>query len=496
MNSDSSTQSDEQSPVLSHRIGLPTAVALVMANMIGTGVFTSLGFQVGDLPTGFPIILLWTVGGLLSLCGAFCYAELGAMMPRSGGEYHLLRESMHPLAGFLAGWISITVGFAAPVALAAAAFGEYLGRLGGDVDPRWFAIPVVIVVTLIHLGSLRFTGKFQLTFTAGKILLILILIVAAAMAKNSFAPSLAPVSGDTDLILQPAFAISLVYVMYAYTGWNAAAYIVGEIREPQRNLPRALIIGTLLVTILYVALNVAFLIAAPASELSGQPEVALIAAQHLFGNNGGAAMGLLIAFGLISSISAMTWAGPRVAQTMGEDHRLFRLLGKRNQHQIPARAILLQGTVVLVLVATTTFEPLLLYIESLLILSSLVTVAAVVWLRFKRPDAERPFRVPGYPLTPLLYMAASIWMLWFLTAKHPVESAWGLATLIVGALIYFVPGGDTSGKLESTTRWRVGLIVKFQALRLILPSMKFAAKCLTALALALSAGAPMVAQRR
>jgi APA family basic amino acid/polyamine antiporter len=407
-----------------------------MANMIGTGVFTSLGFQVGDLPTGFPIILLWTLGGLLSLCGAFCYAELGAMMPRSGGEYHLLREGVHPLAGFLAGWISITVGFAAPVALAAAAFGEYLGRLSGDSDPRWFAIPVVVAVTVVHLGSLRFTGKFQVVFTAGKILLILILIAAAALAKQSFSPSLAPVAGDSERILQPAFAISLVYVMYAYTGWNAAAYIVGEIREPQRNLPRALIIGTLLVTVLYVALNVAFLIAAPAAELEGQPEVALIAAQHLFGERGGALMGLLIAFGLISSISAMTWAGPRVAQTMGEDHRLFRLLSKRNRHQIPARAILLQGAIVTALVATTTFKQLLLYIESLLILSSMVTVAAVFWLRFKRPDAERPFRVPLYPLTPILYIAASLWMLWFLTARHPVESAWGLATLVLGWLVY------------------------------------------------------------
>ena len=409
-----------------------------MANMIGTGVFTSLGFQVGDLPTGFPIVLLWTVGGLLSLCGAFCYAELGAMMPRSGGEYHLLREGVHPLAGFLAGWISITVGFAAPVALAAAAFGEYLGRISGDIDPRWFAIPVVGVVTMVHLGSLRFTGRFQVVFTVGKILLILILIGAAAFAKQSFAPSLAPVDGDSERILQPAFAISLVYVMYAYTGWNAAAYIVGEIREPQRNLPRALILGTVLVTVLYVALNVAFLIAAPADKLVGQPEVALIAAQHLFGENGGAVMGILIAFGLISSISAMTWAGPRVAQTMGEDHRLFRTLSKRNRHQIPARAILLQGTVVAALVATTTFKQLLLYIESLLILSSMVTVAAVIWLRIKKPDADRPFRVPGYPVTPILYIAASLWMLYFLTAKHPEESAWGLATLVLGWLVYLV----------------------------------------------------------
>lgn len=417
-----------------------------MANMIGVGVFTSLGFQVADIPSGFPIVLLWTLGGVLSLCGALCYAELGAMLPRSGGEYHLLRETVHPLAGFLAGWISVTVGFAAPVAVAAAAFGEYLGRISGDTDPRIFAIPVVVLVTAVHLGSLRFVGRFQIAFTTGKIALILVLIAAAFFAEKSYAPSFAPVDGDGAHIFSRAFAISLVFVMYAYTGWNAAAYIVGEIRDPQRNLPRALLIGTALVTVLYVGLNVAFLKAAPVSDLMLQPEVALIAAQHLFGERGGTMMGLLVAFGLISSISSMTWAGPRVAQTMGEDYRPMRPLSIRNRHGVPARAILLQGAVVTLLVATTSFERLILYIESLLILSSMVTVAAVIWMRIKKPDTPRPFRVPGYPFTPLLYIAVSLYMLWFLTAKHPVESAWGLATLVVGWLVYTGSRLSTSKK--------------------------------------------------
>ncbi len=430
-------------------IGLPTATAIVVANMIGTGVFTSLGFQVADLPTGFPILVLWMLGGVLALCGALCYAELGSMMPRSGGEYHLLREAVHPVAGFLAGWISITVGFAAPVALAAAAFGEYLGRLTGGTDPRWFAVPVVVIVTAIHFGSLRFAGNFQVAFTAGKVLLIITLIVAAALAKTSEILTFAPLPGDGALIFQPAFAVSLVYVMYAYTGWNAAAYIAGEIRDPQRNLPLALVTGTVLVTVLYVALNAAFLIAAPVSKMAGELDVALIAAQGLFGERGGALMGLLIAFGLISSISAMTWAGPRVAQIMGEDHRIFRILSKRNRHSVPARALLLQSSVVTLLVATTTFRQLLLYIESLLILSSMVTVAAVIWLRIKKPGIARPFRVPGYPLVPLLYIVASLWMLWVLTAQHPMESALGLATLALGWVLHFVAGTRASDQLIS-----------------------------------------------
>jgi len=427
------------------RIGLPTAVALVVANMVGVGVFTSLGFQVVDIPSGFPIILLWVAGGVLSLCGALCYAELGAMLPRSGGEYHLLGESVHPFVGFLAGWISVTVGFAAPVAVAAAAFGEYLGQIFGDHDPRWFAVPIVALVTAVHLGELKFVGRFQIAFTVGKIALILILITAAALAENSYAPSFSPTEGDRELIFSRAFAISLVFVMYAYTGWNAAAYIVGEIRDPQRNLPLALLVGTTLVTLLYVGLNLAFLKAAPIKDLALQPEVALIAAQHLFGERGGALMGFLIAFGLISSISAMTWAGPRVSQTMGEDYPIFRKLSERNRHGVPARAIILQGAIVILLVATTGFEQLIRYIESLLILSSMATVGAVIWMRIRQPGLPRPFRVPGYPLTPLLYIAVSLYMLWFLTAMHPAESAWGLITLVAGWILYLVSRKKESG---------------------------------------------------
>ncbi|MCB1232375.1 MAG: amino acid permease [Verrucomicrobiae bacterium] len=433
------------------QVTLPVAVAIVVANMIGTGVFGSLGFQVMDLPSGFPVMLLWILGGVLSFCGAVCYAELAAMMPRSGGEYHLLREAWHPAVGFLAGWISATVGFAAPVALNAVLLGEYLSAIF-SVPGMVFSMPVVLIVTLIHLGSLNWIGKFQVFFTSLKIGLIVVLAVSAFLLGTRQPISFLPESGDFDLIAKPAFAVSLVYVLYAYAGWNAAAYITGELRNPQRTLPLALLLGTGLVTVLYVMLNAAFLYATPIDAMAGQPEVGFVAAKSIFGDRGGAVMGLLISIGLISTISSMTWAGPRVTAMMGEDFRQFHWLGRRNRFGIPVWAVLAQTVVVLLLVATATFEQLMQYVQALLTLSSLLTVLAVFWLRWKKPEADRPYRAWGYPVTPALFSLMSIYVLFFQVKEKPVETGWGLVTLLVGFAIYAMcrrgkknAGGVTQG---------------------------------------------------
>lgn len=428
------TNSDNPSPAL---IALPTAIAIVVANMVGTGVFGSLGFQVADIPSGFPIVLLWVVGGVISFCGAVCYAELAAMMPRSGGEYHLLREAWHPSLGFLSGWVSATVGFAAPIALNAVLLGEYMSAIY-PVHPAWFSVPVVLLVSAVHLGSLNRIGQFQVFFTSVKIILIVVLAVAAFALGTRQPISFLPRPGDADLILQPAFAISLVYVLYAYAGWNAAAYVTGELKNPRRTLPLALLIGTGFVTVLYVLLNSAFLYSTPIDAMAGKPEVGFIAANQIFGPRGGVLMGLLISIGLISTISSMTWAGPRVTATMGEDYRLFALLSRRNRFGVPAWAILLQTVIVLILVVTARFEQLLQYIQAILTLSSLLTVLAVFWLRFKKPDAERPYRAWGYPVTPLVFSTMSVYVLYFQVRGKPVEVLWGVATLAIGVVIYLI----------------------------------------------------------
>lgn len=437
---------DQSTPDTTQSIGLPTATAIVVANMVGTGVFTSLAFQVQAMPSGFPILMLWVVGGILAFCGAVCYGELGAMLPRSGGEYHYLREAYFPALGFLAGWISFTVGFAGAIAVAAMAFGEYMGSVL-RVPPIWLAATVVVLVSLIHLCNAKITGRFQNLFTWGKVALIVVFTAAAFLIGDAQSMSFAPQPGDVEILCSGAFANSLVYVMFAYAGWNAAAYVAGEIKDVRRTLPIALIIGTTIVTVLYVALNAAFLYSTPIENMveldpktgNSTPvvKVGLVAAREVFGQRGGDLMGLLIGFGLISAISAMTWAGPRVTAIMGEDHRLFAALTAQNRSGVPARAILTQAALVLVMI-TSSFDKLVNYVQTTLILSSLITVSAVIWLRITRPDADRPYRTWGYPVTPILFIAMSVYMLCFLLLNRPSEVLWGAGTVGVGVLIYLI----------------------------------------------------------
>jgi APA family basic amino acid/polyamine antiporter len=417
-------------------ISLITATSLVVANMVGTGIFTSLGFQVGELRSGFAIVVLWALGGVCALCGALAYGELAGAMPRSGGEYHYLSRIYHPAAGFLAGWISATVGFAAPVALAAMAFGRYFSHVVPSAPPLAMSLAVVALVTIVHLRGIAFGSAFQNTATVLKVLLILALIAAGAMIERPQPISFTPHVGDGGLIASAPFAVSLVYVMYAYSGWNASTYIVGEIRNPARNVPLSLAIGTLIVTALYVALNAVFLHAAPVDELAGKIEIGQIAATHIFGNAGGRIMAGLICLGLISSISAMIWVGPRVAMTMGEDCRALAFLGRKSDDGVPRTAILLQSAIVITLILTASFDAVLTYIQFSLTFCSFLTVLGVLVLRFARPDLPRPFRAWGYPVTPLLFLAVNAWMLWHIGRERPLESVAGFGTMLLGLLVY------------------------------------------------------------
>src|SRR3979411_2132070 len=258
-------------------VSVIVATAIVVADMVGVGVFTSLGFQVKDIPSGFSILLLWSVGGIVALCGVFSYGELGAMFPRSSGEYNFLTRAFHPAFGFLAGWVTATVGFAAPVALAAMAFGEYGKSVVPDAPPLALAIGVVWLVSLIQLTGVRHSSSFQLIATILKVVLIAAFLVAGFVIGTPQPVSFAPDVSDFAHVTSASFAIGLVFVMYSFSGWNAATYIIGEMRTPQRNLPRALLAGTLIVLVLYVALNAVFLHTTPIDKLSGQLPVRRIA---------------------------------------------------------------------------------------------------------------------------------------------------------------------------------------------------------------------------
>ena len=417
-------------------VGLATCTALVVANMVGTGIFTSLGFQVGEIPSRPAILVLWGLGGLLALCGALCYAELSAALPRSGGEYHFLGQIYHPALGFMAGVVSIVVGFAAPMALSAMAFGSYLHGLFPGVQPLAASVAVVVLVSLIHLHDLRLSSVFQIFFTVLKIALVLFLIAAFFNAPASTPSAAAP---WTDYMLTAPFAVSLMFTLYAYTGWNAATYILGEVRTPGRIIPFALAAGTLAVMALYLGLNAAMLHAAPAGALAGQLNVAQVAAQGVFGQGGGRLVAGIIALGLISSISAMAWAGPRVAMVIGEDHpHAFGWLRWRTAAGIPAAAVLGQSLLTLLLLFTSAFEQVLVYTQFSLLTCSFLTVSGVIVYRFTQPDLPRPFRVPLYPLTPLLFLAISAFALIDTAAAKPSEALLGALTLLGGLGIYAV----------------------------------------------------------
>jgi len=418
-------------------VGFFTACGIVIANIIGTGVFTSLGFQVADIHSGFALLMLWIVGGIAALCGALCYGELSAALPRSGGEYHFLSEIYHPALGFMAGFISATVGFAAPIALAAMAFGKYFHGVFNFGSPILLSFVTVWIVALFHFGNLRLGSAFQNVWTLVKLLLIAVLIGAGLLIEEKQSITFLPHATDTMAIFSGAFAVALVYVMYSYSGWNASSYIIGEVKNPERNVPRSLLVGTTIVMAAYVLLNAVFLATAPQDEMRGQLEVGLIAGKHIFGENGGRIVGAVICLGLISAISSMTWIGPRVTMSMGEDHWLLRFLGRKNAEGVPANAALVQLLIVNLLLLTRSFELVVIYIQFALLLCSLLTVMGVVVLRMARPEIARPYRVWLYPIPPIVFAAITVWMMVYLLRSKTTESIAGLGTAIAGLLLYF-----------------------------------------------------------
>ncbi|GGG54193.1 amino acid permease [Pseudohongiella nitratireducens] len=426
-----------------------TATAVVVANMIGTGVFTSLGFQLVDIRSVFALLMLWFVGGIAALCGALTYAELTSRLPRSGGEYAFLSRIYHPALGFVSGWVSLTVGFAAPTALAAMTFAAYLGSATEhvvEINRMAAALTLVIIATFVHGRSHQASGRMQDWFTLIKVALIIIfiLLVVMTVTANGTAQPLQwlPSGRDDDTLLSPAFAVSLIYVSYAYAGWNAATYITNEVRDPTRTVPKVLVIGTCIVMLLYLALNATFLFAVPMDDMEGRIEIGVIVAQYTFGQTGGLVMGATLSLLLISTVSAMTIAGPRVLQVMGEDFRLFRRLSETRDNGVPRFAIYAQGALTVIFIVTSTFDAILVFSGFLLGLSSLATVLGIFVLRYREQKAQHGQRHSGYrtwlyPLPPLIYSAIVIWTLGFIAVTRPVEAFAAAAILLLGLLAYW-----------------------------------------------------------
>ncbi len=420
------------------KVSALTATAIAIADMIGTGVFTSLGFQVRDIPSAFSLLMLWVVGGLVALCGALSYSELAAAFPRSGGEYNFLSRTFRPALGFMAGWISATVGFAAPVALAAMAFGQYFAGVVPGAPVLTLGIAITWLVSLVHLSGIQKGAALQNISTFVKLGLMLALIAAGFLLGNPQPISFAPSAADIGYMTGAPFALSLVFVLYSYSGWNAATYIAGEIKDPERNLPRSILAAVLMVTFLYVALNAVFLYTTPVSEMAGQIDVGLIVGRHIFGEAGGSIVAALICIGLISSISAMMWIGPRVTMVMGEDNPLLQFFGRTARNGVPANALLLQLVVVTALLLTQSFEAVLDFIQFSLTFCSFLTVLGVIVLRYRQPNLPRPYRAWGYPVTPFLFLAVTGFVLTHLLMERPFQSLASLCTMLAGLLVYAV----------------------------------------------------------
>ncbi len=438
------------------------AAALVVSNMIGIGVFTSLGFQISGFSgsdghsslTGsvFPLVMLWVVGGVLALCGALCYAELATALPRSGGEYNFLSRIYHPMVGFCTGLCSATIGFAAPTAVSALIFGKYLCRafpgivgLVPNNTEHLVAFILVAVATAAHLRSLRFTGIFQAAATGLTVLLILSFVIVGFVTTPAQPVAFLPHASDWKLLVSTAFGSSLIWVMYSYSGWNAAAYIVEEVRHPGKALPRALILGTAFVLGLYVAVNCVFLYTTPLGQLAGEPEVAHIAGTQIFGEVGARVGSALICVGLIANVSAMMWVGSRVTQAIGATYPVLGMLGRTSPTRIPYVALIYQFAIVFVLLF---FNPdnIVHYVESVLLFWSLLTVVGVIVLRLREPDLARPYRTWGYPLTPIIFGVITVFCLVQTCQIYTRESVIGTLTVLIGIPIYLWASRNVSAE--------------------------------------------------
>lgn len=436
--------SDDGRDSPTRRLGLTTATLQVVASMVGTGIFTTTGLLVRDLGSPTAVLVVWLIGGLLALCGALAYSELAAALPVNGGEYALLSRVFHPGVGFVAGWISLVVGFSAPIAASALAFGQYVAAIFPGTPAGAAAVALVVSLALLHALHLRMSSGLQNAITIAIAGLIVAMVIGGLMLGD-----LGHITTDAsrpagEALLSPAFPIALVYVSFAYSGWNGTAYLAGEVRRPARTIPRALCAGTLGVVLLFVGLNVMFLASAPADELSGVVEIGHVAARRLFGSRAGAVLSGVIALALVSSVSAMMLAGPRVVEAMGKRCRRLSLLGNRSRGGTPALAIMLQAGVAVLMVVTATFEVLLTYIGFTLSLVAGLTVLGVVVLRIREPGLARPYRAWGYPVTPLLFVGLSAWMVLYALVERPSVALAGLATVASGVVLYLLLGRGRS----------------------------------------------------
>jgi APA family basic amino acid/polyamine antiporter len=423
---------------LQRKLGLFPATNIVIANMIGAGIFTTSGLLMSGLNDPLLMIALWAVGGIIALCGALSYGELGAAMPGAGGEYLFLSKLFHPLFGFLSGWVSFIVGFSAPIAASAMGFSEYFLRAVPDfpVSGKLLSVSVILIFTFIHYCGIKTGSRIQNVLTVLKVLLIGVLIFAGLMSgKGDIA------NFGRQNITGGGFAgwktigLSLMWIMFAYSGWNASTYLGAEIKDPSKTLPRSLIYGTGIVILIYLALNILYVYGINPEEIKGVISVGGLAMGNLFGKSAEVLFSLLISFALFSSLSAFIILGPRVYYSMARDGLFFKSVAKIHpKFQVPSNSILLQALIAIILVLSGSFEQILTYMGFALGIFPVMTVIGVWKLRKNNPEA---LRIKGFPLTQIIYVAAGIMILILSFLERPMESSIALLTVAAGVPAYY-----------------------------------------------------------
>ncbi len=456
LNSSGSPVTGEQPVSLLRQLGIISATALVVSNMIGTGIFTTTGFLAGDLGLVSAVLLIWVVGAVCALAGAFCYSELGINFPSSGGEYVYLTRAYGPTWGFMTGWVSFFAGFSAPIAAAALAFADYIGyffpsakqesvlwRLGSGAvhlelgGAQLTACLLIGLFTVINFFGIQRVARLQNVLTTIKVLVLLAFIVLGLTGGTGNWDHFSEAAHRTSSSPLPAqFAISLFFIYVSYSGWNAATYVAEELKQPSRTLPIALAVGTGLVAVLYLALNLTFIYAAPLERMKGVIAIGSLAAQHLFGSGGAGIFSALMALSLVSTVNAMVTIGPRVYYAMALNGAFVASAAKVSRRwHTPVFAIACQG-VVAMLITATPFPDLLLYIGFTLNFFAVMSVASLFRFR-RRPEWQKlPVVSFAWPLVPLVFLAVGLWMIVFGMTLKPLVSLAAVATVGTGAIVY------------------------------------------------------------
>lgn len=422
------------------------AINVVIANMIGTGVFTSLGFQVGSIPSWFSIMVLWAVGALISLFGAFAYAEISTRISGSGGEYNYLSKIYSDSLGFTAGWVSFIVGFSAPIAAVSLAIGSYTTNFI-QLSETWIATLIILIVGCIHILGIKSGSFFQNVITRLKIVLISVLILSPFLMAyfSDFNPSkivFNPLNNghnDWDLIFSSEFAISLVYVCFSYSGWNASVYFASKIEDPVRNIPYSLIVGTLIVSILYLLLNSVFLYSVEITQLKDQIDIGNVLLDSIFPEYA-SSLSLLFGVALVASLSSMMIAGPSVLERMGEDYNILKIFTKSNKHQSPYIALISLMILPIIMLNTASFEWIIKYIGVCLSLFSILVVLGVPILRERERAVVNSdiYNAPFGNIISYLFSIINLWMIYHLVSSDIWILAGVSITLLSGFFLYYL----------------------------------------------------------